>query len=216
MNNSAWTHGIKTAFIVGFADSASNLMLDPSKLYTMDAWQHTAVAGLVSGLLRVFLFLKTNPQPDDDSKLDISKVLGIGLAFFMFTGCVTTDTLPMITSGTELASGAVLQFAVKDTATRQEIANQMYGVAQAVRTLSGGQVPTVAQFKSTILSFTPKYPHWVDLSASLSSVYASNFSRIQGDPKLALEVLEAIAQGVENGAARIAPQPEAENGNPRT
>ncbi len=115
------------------------------------------------------------------------------------------DTLPFITPAAQLATGAVLQFSSSDNTTRQQLANQLYGVAKAVRTLTGGEVPTVDVLKSTILSFTDKYPQWIDLSASLGSIYAGFYPKIQGDTKLAFEVLEAIAEGVESGAAQMAP-----------
>ncbi len=219
MNKRAWLRGLESAAILGITDPTVNLLTDPTKLENIETWKHTALLALAGLLVRVAIFVRTNPTPEDDVPADkftpkfpvSALVFAMGLA--CFTGCATTqqdvhDSLPIITSATEIASGVVLQFAVKDTATRQEIAAQMYGVASAVRTLSGGAVPSVEQFKATILSFTPKYPHWVDLSASLSSVYATYFVQIKGDPKLALEVLEAIARGVENGAARMAPQPQ--------
>ena len=52
-----------------------------------------------------------------------------------------------------MATGAVLDFAVKQSGTRTRLANEMYAAASAVYSLSGGTFPTPAQFQANILAF---------------------------------------------------------------
>ena len=61
--------------------------------------------------------------------------------------------LPLIRTGAAVATGAVLDFAVKQSGTRTRLANEMYAAANAVYSLSGGTFPTPAQFESSILAF---------------------------------------------------------------
>lgn len=143
--------------------------------------------------------------------MKIPQILPVILSLALCS-CATTDmrngvadALPYIAPASELATGAILQFSEKDITIRRELAVQLRNVAGVVRTLATGDAPTVEQFHEAITSLTPTYPHWLDMTTSLTSVYAGFFPKIKGDPKLAIDVLAAIAEGVENAASRIAP-----------
>src|SRR5882757_5960732 len=66
---------------------------------------------------------------------------------------VIEAALPIIRTGAAVATGAVLDFTVKQSSTRTRLANEMYAAANAVYSLSGGTFPTPAQFQSSILVF---------------------------------------------------------------
>ena len=125
----------------------------------------------------------------------------------MFVGCKTTGdfktyvTPANVRIATALICSNTLSFAVKDT-DRVEVANYVYSVAHGIRTLTTGQVPTPAEVQATVLLFSPKTStaKWDTLGTSISSVYGGVFAQIQGNGKLAIDFLNAIASGAEDAA----------------
>lgn len=99
-----------------------------------------------------------------------------------------------------------LALAVSDQ-DRTETANWIYSVAYAVRTLSGGKVPTPRELEDAIRVFTPSGSKWVNLATSLSGIWRVFYPRVSGNPAEALKYLEAIAAGAEDAAAGYLPAP---------
>jgi len=71
----------------------------------------------------------------------------------------------------------------------------IHDVANVVRSLSSGSVPSSADLDKAISNFLPQKTHWTNFASSLSDVYQNLFRQINGDPALALKVLNAIADG---------------------
>ena len=141
----------------------------------------------------------------------------IGLIFGL-TACGTTTTtlpaqgaapaapaieaaLPLIRTGASVATGAVLDFAVKQSGTRARLANEMYAAANAVYSLSGGTFPAPAQFESSILAFggSQADASYAQFSTAIAGLYAAYYPKLAtGDTKTATDLLNAIAGGIED------------------
>ena len=104
------------------------------------------------------------------------------------------QALPYVKPAVSLACTAVLEAAVSPE-DRAEKAKMIHDVANVVRTLSKGNVPTVQDLDNAVANFLPKKTHWTNFASSLSDVYQNLFRQINGDPALALKVLNAIADG---------------------
>lgn len=141
------------------------------------------------------------------------------IALMFMEGCATTERdVPRntITSITTAATSYILRERVSDY-DRKEVAGQAYAIALGVRSLSGGRAPTGLEVKDAILSFGGDKTRWAPAADAIRGVYEDFYkSTIEGAPdqaKIALAVLEAIAAGVEQGAAAIMEQEgEARNG----
>jgi hypothetical protein len=110
-------------------------------------------------------------------------------------------SLPLIRTGASVATGAVLDFAVKQSSTRTQLANEMYAAASAVYSLSGGTFPSTAQFQSSILAFggSQADASYADFATAISSLYAAYYPKLAtGDAKTASDLLNAIAGGIED------------------
>jgi hypothetical protein len=111
--------------------------------------------------------------------------------------------LPYVRPAAALASSAVLAAAVSDK-DRVDKANIIFGVARGVRTLAGGQVPSAAEVREVINVWSPEKSHWARLADSLAGVYGALHGKLEGEPRLAVQVLEALARGVEDAAGTVA------------
>jgi hypothetical protein len=114
---------------------------------------------------------------------------------------VIEAALPLIRTGASVATGAVLNFAVKQSGTRTRLANEMYAAANAVYSLSGGTFPAPAQFQSSILAFggSQTDASYAQFSTALAGLYAAYYPKlITGDTKTATDLLNAIAGGIED------------------
>jgi hypothetical protein len=112
--------------------------------------------------------------------------------------------LPLVRTGAAVATGAVLDFAVKQSATRTRLANEMYAAASAVYSLSGGTFPTPAQFSQTILAFggTQADANYAQFASAIGALYAAYYPKlVTGDTKTATDLLNAIAGGIEDATA---------------
>jgi hypothetical protein len=104
------------------------------------------------------------------------------------------QALPYIKPAVTLACTAVLEAAVSPE-DKLEKARMIHDVARVVRSLSSGNVPSANDLDKTIANFLPQKTHWTNFASSLSDVYQNMFRQINGDPALALKVLNAIADG---------------------
>ncbi len=120
--------------------------------------------------------------------------------------------LPLIRTGASVATGAVLDFAVKQSGTRMRLANEMYAAASAVYSLSGGAFPTPAQFESGILAFGGSQADagYAQFSTAIAGLYAAYYPKlVTGDTKTAADLLNAIAGGIEDATQAYVTTPAA-------
>ena len=116
-----------------------------------------------------------------------------------FTGC-TDDleaSLPYITIAVE--AGTTLALKKQSVATKKDV----YNISAALRSLSAGQIPTVAALNNAIALYT------TDAGAAaigkiVADTYAKYYAKLSanGNAKAASDLLEALAQGIENGASQ--------------
>jgi len=132
------------------------------------------------------------------------------------TGAVATASatieaaLPLVRTGAAVATGAVLDFAVKQSATRTRLANEMYAAANAVYALSGGTFPSPAQFESNIVTFggSQADANYAQFSTAIAGLYAAYYPKlVTGDTKTATDLLNAIAGGIEDATASYVTTP---------
>jgi hypothetical protein len=118
------------------------------------------------------------------------------------TGAVYIEAaLPLVRTGAAVATGAVLDFAVKQSTTRTRLANEMYAAANAVYALSGGTFPAPAQFEGSIRAFggSQADANYAQFSTAIAGLYAAYYPRLAtGDAKSAADLLNAIAGGIED------------------
>lgn len=118
--------------------------------------------------------------------------------------------LPLVRTGAAVATGAVLDFAVQQPATRTRLANEMYSAANAVYSLSGGTFPAPAQFQSSILAFggSQADASYAQFSTAIAGLYAAYYPKLEtGDTKTATDLLNAIAGGIEDATASYVTTP---------
>lgn len=110
------------------------------------------------------------------------------------------QALPYIKPAVSLACTAVLEAAVSPE-DRVQKAKMIHDVAAVVRGLSAGSVPSTEQLDNAVSNFLPEKTHWTNFASSLSDIYNNLFRQINGDPVLALKVLNAIADGCVSATA---------------
>jgi hypothetical protein len=165
----------------------------------------------------------TPPAPKTLATLPLPTPLiaaGLALALLSLTGCATSGpgtnpapataatgpalieaSLPLIRTGAAVATGGVLDFAVKQSSTRVRLANEMYAAANAIYSLSGGTFPTPAQFQSSILAFggSQADANYAQFSTGIAGLYAAYYPKLMtGDTKTAIDLLNALAGGIED------------------
>jgi hypothetical protein len=114
--------------------------------------------------------------------------------------------------GASVATGAVLDFAVKQSGTRTRLANEMYAAANAVYSLSSGTFPAPAQFQSSILAFggSQTDASYAQFSTAIAGLYAAYYPKLTaGDSKTAADLLNAIAGGIEDATQAYVTTPAA-------
>jgi len=136
-------------------------------------------------------------------KIKLTQLIAIICACLLLQGgCastqqfVTTDNARTATS--LVCSGILIE--MKDPVRQQAAAKYVYSVATAVRTLSGGNVPTPEELNTVIRQFTPASSNWAFIAQAIGAVWANYYPQVKGNPKLALQYLEAIASGCETAA----------------
>ena len=134
--------------------------------------------------------------------------LGVILA-----GCSTTNTgggsdvggttpkqavesaLPYIAPAVTLACTVVLEQAVSPE-DRVEKAKMINHVATIVEGLTRGTTPTPDQLQKALTDYLPQEKtHWAKYITVVKDIYAAQFAKIDGDAKLGIDVLNAIAKG---------------------
>jgi hypothetical protein len=120
--------------------------------------------------------------------------------------------LPLVRTGAAVATGAVLDFAVKQTGTRTRLANEMYAAASAVYALSGGSFPTPAQFQANVLAFGGSQTDagYAQFTGAIGALYAAYYPKlVTGDTKTASDLLNALAGGIEDATQAYVTTPAA-------
>jgi hypothetical protein len=112
------------------------------------------------------------------------------------TGCDDLEaSLPLITLAVE--SGTSIALHKQSYPTKKDV----YNISAALRSLSSGQIPTVDAVNKAIALYTTDQGA-AAIGQIVSQSYAKYYSKLSGNDKVADELLEALAQGIENGASR--------------
>lgn len=141
-------------------------------------------------------------------------LLPLALAAIL-AGCTTTNTggdnqtggttttpkqavenaLPYIAPAVTLACTVVLEQAVSPE-DRVEKAKMINHVATIVEGLTRGTTPTPDQLQKALLDYLPaEKTHWAKYITVVKDIYAAQFAKLDGDAKLGVDVLNAIAKG---------------------
>jgi predicted thioredoxin/glutaredoxin len=144
----------------------------------------------------------------------MKQLLPLVLIPFVMAGCATTGTdgkidaaqtvenaLPYITPAVTLTCTVVLDQALSPT-DRVDKAKMINHVAAIVEGLTAGTTPTPEQLQKALTDYLPvEKMHWVNYVTSIKDLYAAQFSKINGNTKLTIDVLNAIAKGCKNATA---------------
>lgn len=150
----------------------------------------------------------------------MNNILPLALISFLLTACSTTNTgddnstggttspssgvqaaLPYIAPAVTLACTVVLEQALSPE-DRVEKAKMINHVATVVEGLTRGSTPTPEQLKSALTDYLPQEKtHWVVYVNAVKDIYAAQFAKLNGDAKLAVDVLNAIAKGCKDATA---------------
>lgn len=131
---------------------------------------------------------------------------------FLITSCATTggggsdvggttpkqaveNALPYIAPAVTLACTVVLEQAVSAD-DRVEKAKMINNVATIVESLTRGATPTPDQLQKALVDYLPQEKtHWAKYVNVVKDIYAAQFAKLDGDSKLGIDVLNAIAKG---------------------
>lgn len=111
--------------------------------------------------------------------------------------------LPLIQAGSQIATGSLLQFSIKDEQKRILLANQIYASAKALDALTTGKCPSVEEVTAVLNAYNvdPSITEYATYVSSISSLYAKYYTLyVQGNGLYAAEVLNALAKGAYDGA----------------
>jgi len=126
----------------------------------------------------------------------------------LVAGCATTgnhtpndpaqtveNALPYIAPAVTLTCTVVLDQAVSDS-DRTEKAKMINNVATIVEGLTRGATPTPEQLQKALTDYLPvEKTHWAKYVVAIKDLYATQFNKVGGNAKLAVDVLNAIAKG---------------------
>ena len=105
------------------------------------------------------------------------------------------NALPYIAPAVTLACTVVLEQAVSPE-DRVEKAKMINHVATIVESLTSGTTPTPDQLQKALTDYLPQEKtHWVKYVTVVKDIYAAQFAKLNGDAKLGVDVLNAIAKG---------------------
>jgi len=105
------------------------------------------------------------------------------------------SALPYIAPAVTLACTVVLEQAVSSE-DRVEKARMINQVATIVEGLTSGATPTPDQLQKALLDYLPaEKTHWAKYIVVVKDIYAAQFAKLDGDAKLGVDVLNAIAKG---------------------
>ena len=126
----------------------------------------------------------------------------------LVAGCATTgsnsnndpaqtveNALPYIAPAVTLTCTVVLDQAVSSS-DRAEKARMINNVATIVEGLTRGAAPTPDQLQKALSDYLPvEKTHWAKYVVAIKDLYATQFNKVGGNAKLAIDVLNAIAKG---------------------
>jgi len=144
----------------------------------------------------------------------MKNILPFILIPFLVTGCATNNSgnggsdvggttpkqavenaLPYISPAVTLACTVVLEQAVSPE-DRVEKAKMINHVATIVEALTNGSTPTPDQLQRALTDYLPQdKTHWAKYVVVVKDIYAAQFAKLNGDAKLGVDVLNAIAKG---------------------
>jgi len=105
------------------------------------------------------------------------------------------NALPYIAPAVTLACTVVLEQALSPE-DRAEKAKMINNVATIVESLTRGSTPTPDQLQKALTDYLPaEKTHWAKYVVALKDIYAAQFAKLNGDAKLGVDVLNAIAKG---------------------
>jgi len=126
----------------------------------------------------------------------------------LVAGCATTggnsnndpaqaveNALPYIAPAVTLTCTVVLDQAVSSS-DRADKARMINNVATIVEGLTRGAAPTPDQLQKALSDYLPvEKTHWAKYVVAIKDLYATQFNKVGGNAKLAVDVLNAIAKG---------------------
>jgi hypothetical protein len=135
-------------------------------------------------------------------------LLPLALIPLIVAGCATTggnysndpsqaveNALPYIAPAVTLTCTVVLDQALSEN-DRAEKARMIYHAADIVEGLTKGTTPTPDQLQKALADYLPQdKTHWVKYVVAIKDLYATQFAKVNGNSKLAVDVLNAIAKG---------------------
>lgn len=144
----------------------------------------------------------------------MKKLLPFILIPFLVAGCATNNSgsnnnevggttpkqavenaLPYIAPAVTLACTVVLEQALTPD-DRVEKAKMINHVATIVESLTAGKTPTPDELQKALTDYLPQEKtHWAKYVVALKDIYAAQFNKLNGDAKLGVDVLNAIAKG---------------------
>lgn len=144
----------------------------------------------------------------------MKQLLPLVLIPFVMASCATTgadrkidaaqtveNALPYIAPAVTLTCTVVLDQALSPT-DRVDKAKMINHVAAIVEGLTAGTTPTPEQLQKALTDYLPvEKTHWVNYVTSIKDLYAAQFSKINGNTKLTIDVLNAIAKGCKDATA---------------
>jgi hypothetical protein len=133
-------------------------------------------------------------------------LIPICAAFLSFQGCSTVQNSGYATPdnakiAATIVCNATLTFGIKP-ADQSKVAAYIYGIAHGLRSFANGIVPSPDEVKSTVSLYinNTNVGQWASLGTSIQSIYGGIYANLKGNPKLAAQYLEAIAEGCEMAA----------------
>lgn len=131
------------------------------------------------------------------------------IVFFVMPGMIGCAGLQqyqgLIDTGASTGITLALQYGVKDSARRTQVANYSDAIASGIRTVSGN--PTPAQLTQILLTFLPsqirsQYPEIATLVIPLAvSIYQAAYAKYGGNATKVYSILNELAGDIEAGVA---------------
>jgi hypothetical protein len=122
---------------------------------------------------------------------------------------VTATELALIQTGSTVATGAILNFAVTQPAQRTTLANQIYASASALYQASGGTPLTPAALNALLTSYgvsgVSQYTSYV---TAVNGLYQTYYAKYVTGGSTGVQnftaIVNALAAGAESGASAYA------------
>jgi hypothetical protein len=136
----------------------------------------------------------------------------IGATLLISAGCATFQSYSYeqkqqnVALLSQVACSATLA-TIQDVDERVKLANNIYSVARAAYSLTGGSIPTPEQLSQAIASFggdAAALDRYQGLIQSVSAIYAVEYNNLKdksNGAKIAIDTLKSIAYGAEQAAS---------------